>query len=246
MNFSLHPVVIVAAFFFFQQALSQSLTIQPCLVGFSSESLTFTTSSGTVSDSNGKNCVTSDTSNNLALSPCISGGSTTQQFAFNQDGTVSSASNAGLCWNVDGGSTSPGTPVVLYSCGSALAANDIFFPINQWGVQKEPRIYANESGLCVSPFPAPPPPPPNGTCTTDFDCSLNGKCTTGMCVCYPPWTDKPDCSRLKFNPTPINRGYPDWSNGQNETTWGGSIAFDPIHQQYHMFGKFFTLTFSFE
>lgn len=216
------------------EGVSQSLSIQPCIVGFSPESLSYNPSTGVVSDGNG-NCVTADTSNNLATSPCISGGSKTQQFAFNPDGTVSSNSNSGVCWNVDGGSVSPGTPVVLYSCGTALAANDIFYPIQAWSVKKEPRIYANESGLCISSVAAPPPPPPNGTCTTDIDCSLNGKCTGGMCSCYPPWTDKPDCSRLSFLPTPVDRGYPNWASGQNETTWGGSIALDPTSGKYHMF-----------
>jgi hypothetical protein len=207
-------------------ALAQSLTLQPCLTGFAAEHLAVQ-ADGTVRDAADALCVTDDGAGGLGMAACIAPTSKTQVFTFNADGTVASASSAGQCWNAYGGSTSPGTGVALYACGvvKALAANDVFYPIPSWGTSKEPRVFANESQLCVSWASAPPPPPPNGSCTTDFDCTLNGKCTGGQCACYKPWTAAPDCSRLAFLPSPLQRGYP--TPGHNETTWGKYAAHTP-------------------
>jgi hypothetical protein len=208
-----------------------TLTLQPCEEGAAVEDLSV--AGGSVRDGNGM-CVTDAGGGGLSMAPCGAGAS--QQFTFNSDGTVASASSAGQCWNADGGSVNQGTPVVLYACGSAIAANDIFWPLPAWGAAKSPRVLGNESGLCVSTAALPPPPPPppsNGSCATDLDCSLSGTCSAGVCACYAPWTAALDCSALKFLPSPVQRGYPPAAH--NETTWGGSIALDPVGGLYHMY-----------
>ena len=219
-------------------ARAQQLQLQPCTAAFAPEDLALQ-ADGSVRDraSPTPNCVTDVGGGGVAMAACASPAPATQQWAFKPDGTVESASSAGQCFNADGGQTSPGTPIILYQCGvvapGALAANDVFTAIAQWGAGKEARVLGNESGLCLSSAAAPPPPPPNGTCVDAFDCSLNGECTAGQCVCYAPWTAAPDCSALAFLPSPVQRGFP--APGHNETTWGGSIVKDPVGGKFHMF-----------
>ena len=215
-----------------------TLSLQPCVSGAAGapESLAVA-ADGSVRGGAGQ-CVTDAGGGGLSMAACGAPPPSSQQFTFNSDGTVASASSAGLCWNAFGGSTSPGTSIALYACGSprAVAANDVFAPIPAWGAAKEPRVFANESGLCVSTAfvpPPPGPPPSNGSCATDLDCSLSGTCSGGVCACFAPWTGALDCSALKFLPSPVQRGYP--TPGHNETTWGGSIALDPVGGLYHMY-----------
>jgi EGF-like domain len=40
-------------------------------------------------------------------------------------------------------------------------------------------------------------------CSTTTDCSLNGVCTNGLCVCEPAWMGV-DCGTLNLLPTPKN------------------------------------------
>jgi hypothetical protein len=46
----------------------------------------------------------------------------------------------------------------------------------------------------------------NAGCTTAEDCSLNGECSGGTCVCYAPWStgegDEVGCGRLNELPGP--------------------------------------------
>jgi hypothetical protein len=46
----------------------------------------------------------------------------------------------------------------------------------------------------------------NAGCTTAEDCSLNGECLGGTCVCYAPWStgegDEVGCGRLNELPGP--------------------------------------------
>lgn len=39
----------------------------------------------------------------------------------------------------------------------------------------------------------------NTPCTTDLNCSLNGLCTSGFCVCDKPWGG-PGCGVLQYKP----------------------------------------------
>jgi hypothetical protein len=217
-------------------ALSQagSLTLQPCSA--SSAAQHFAYSGGVLTQTSGL-CVGATPSSGAAVAVQACSGGAAQVWTFHGDGTVSSGADSSLCFNAFGGATAQGTPVVLYQCGVVdVAANDVF------SLLAGGQLFANESGLCLSSVEAPPPPPPpppptNGSCADDFDCSLSGACSAaGVCACYPPWTGSPNCESLAFAPTPVLRGFPHPLHaGRNETTWGGSIARDPVGGLYHMF-----------
>lgn len=218
------------------RASGQGLSLQGCDATKPAGHFVQAQAGGPVVDGNGK-CLGGATNSGDAVSAVPCDGSASQRWAFLGDGTVKGVS---LCWNADGGQTSQGTPIVLYQCGverggaaadltTVLAANDIFH------LREDGTILGDESGLCVSSVatPVPPPPPANGTCTTAMDCSLSGECVAGLCQCYPPWTGAKDCSALEFLPSPLVRGFPPPSH--NETTWGGSIAYDAGTAMYHMY-----------
>ena len=207
-------------------AAAQPLTLQPCNASFAAEVFANGT---TPHDKNGL-CL-GIASSAVTAQACVPG-QASQSWSFHADGTVESLAQPGQCWNAYAGQTAIGTPIILYACGVIAsrvgAANDYFIP------QADGTILGTESSLCVSSVAVPPPPPPPpGTCTSDFDCSLNGECQSGQCQCYPPWTASLNCESLAFAPSPLRRGYPE--PGHNETTWGGSIALDPVGGLYHMF-----------
>ena len=208
-------------------AVAQQLTLQPCVATTAAER--FTVKAGALVDGNGR-CLGGASASGDGIAAVACDGSSSQVWALNADGTVKGEAS-GLCWNADGGATNVGTVVMLFQCGvaSPAAANDYF------RLQTDGTILGTESLLCVSSVAVPPPPPtpPNGSCTTAIDCSLSGACTAGVCACYPPWTGALDCSTLKFLPSPLVRGFPPPQH--NETTWGGSIALDPVGGQYHMY-----------
>eukprot|EP00039_Didymoeca_costata_P015408 m.261565 g.261565 ORF g.261565 m.261565 type:complete len:398 (+) comp16218_c0_seq1:46-1239(+) len=69
-------------------------------------------------------------------------------------------------------------------------------------------------------------------CSTDWDCSLNGECQSGRCVCDPAWNDGANCSKLQFQdvgkPTTPQCNAPGCafhgnSTVNTSTTWGGSV-----------------------
>ena len=71
-------------------------------------------------------------------------------------------------------------------------------------------------------------------CTTEHDCSLNGRCVGGACTCYAPWStangDTLGCGRLDTLPGPKLGAY-----GQQPhlASWGGNAI---LHEgQYHLF-----------
>ena len=211
-------------------ASSTSITLERCVNSTAYPQVAWTLNAdGSISAADGT-CLGFASSSNSApavTSPC---GASPDTFTFHPDGTVSS-SKTGLCLNADAGSTSAGTSIIAYTCGvnpRAVAANAVF------AYDAAARhIFANESQLCVSTSAVPPPPPPDGTCETALDCTLSGECVAGKCVCYKPWTAAPDCSAMAFLPAPVERGFP--PPGHNETTWGGSVALDPVGGKYHMF-----------
>ena len=88
-------------------------------------------------------------------------------------------------------------------------------------------------------------------CVTDEDCSLNGVCTSGACVCDPGWTTlpfglngamSPGCGYLDFDPSPITtcgpacafHGGPGGVD-MSTTSWGGSVNRNPVDGKYWMF-----------
>lgn len=48
-------------------------------------------------------------------------------------------------------------------------------------------------------------------CITSLNCSLNGVCSSGACVCDAPWRG-PDCSQLGYKTTPVT--------GKSICAWG--------------------------
>ena len=64
------------------------------------------------------------------------------------------------------------------------------------------------------------PPPPTTTCSTELDCSLNGECRAGVCVCHGPWAGE-SCGELLVLPIEPVQGY---GVSPNVSAWGGSAV----------------------
>lgn len=43
-------------------------------------------------------------------------------------------------------------------------------------------------------------------CQTALDCSLNGDCIKGICLCDAAWKGSPKCDILSLEPTPVDAG----------------------------------------
>lgn len=69
-----------------------------------------------------------------------------------------------------------------------------------------------------------------GNCASDIDCSLNGKCNSGSCICDRPWTGDA-CGQLSFRPVTMPQGY---GMSPNKTTWGGNILTGD-DQHFHLY-----------
>jgi hyaluronoglucosaminidase len=73
------------------------------------------------------------------------------------------------------------------------------------------------------------------SCGGNMECSLNGHCTKGTCVCYPGWTGG-SCGLLALLPTPPgHRGsaaYPPPAM-RDTTAWGGRAVYDAASKIYH-------------
>jgi hypothetical protein len=65
-------------------------------------------------------------------------------------------------------------------------------------------------------------------CQSDYDCQLNGACSTSVCVCRPGWTGD-DCGQLDFLPAPTIHAF----YRPTVATWGGSIL--PADGVHYMF-----------
>jgi len=66
-------------------------------------------------------------------------------------------------------------------------------------------------------------------CSSALNCSLNGLCTSGICVCDPPWSGSA-CEKMNFKPVTFPQGY---GMQPNCTTWGGGVIFDG--KNYHIY-----------
>lgn len=53
---------------------------------------------------------------------------------------------------------------------------------------------------------------------TSSDCSLNGDCVDGSCVCDPWWSGSATCDVLAINPANKSEGY----HNATYASWGGS------------------------
>jgi hypothetical protein len=227
------PSTLVLLLLSLPASLSQQLSLQPCNSSVAASVFSWGAGGSVPKDGNGA-CLGAAS---LAMSapvtaqPCVAG-SASQQWSFQAGGHISSVSAASLCFNVEGGSTAAGTPIALYTCGSSAEQQDH----SLFKQQADGTILGLDSGLCLSSVPVPPAPPApgNGSCSSAWDCTLNGECSAaGVCECYPPWTGSASCEALAFAPSPVQRGFP--APGHNETSWGGSIVLDPVGGQYHMY-----------
>jgi len=71
-------------------------------------------------------------------------------------------------------------------------------------------------------------------CWYDADCNWNGKCVdTDHCECRPGWTGD-FCDVLDLRPTNPKAGYQYFVDGQNVSSWGGSVVYgnDGLYHMY--------------
>eukprot|EP00039_Didymoeca_costata_P033068 m.40577 g.40577 ORF g.40577 m.40577 type:complete len:362 (+) comp9681_c0_seq1:64-1149(+) len=68
------------------------------------------------------------------------------------------------------------------------------------------------------------------TCESNMNCSLNGVCNTGNCVCDHPWTG-PSCATLKMGLAKPGGMY---GYSPNVSSWGGSVIRDG-NGTYHLY-----------
>lgn len=69
-------------------------------------------------------------------------------------------------------------------------------------------------------------------CSSSLDCSLNGECVSGGCVCDEPWTGD-TCGALAYKTTPaVAKSLYNISDPRN--TWNGPIV-GPVDGKYHIY-----------
>jgi hypothetical protein len=69
-------------------------------------------------------------------------------------------------------------------------------------------------------------------CTTSLDCSLNGDCVSGGCVCDAAWSGSAQCDVLAVEPSPgfDSSGY---RNSSGYHSWGGNAI--EVDGTWHLF-----------
>lgn len=70
-------------------------------------------------------------------------------------------------------------------------------------------------------------------CTSDLNCSLNGVCTGGKCVCDRPWKGS-SCEQMGFNATTRASGKTLYPLSDPRNTWNGPIVQSP-DGKYHLY-----------
>ena len=73
-------------------------------------------------------------------------------------------------------------------------------------------------------------------CTTAQNCSLNGICTAGVCVCDKPWSGAA-CGALKYKTTPAG-GKNAYNTSDPRNTWNGPI-FRGSDGKYHLYNPLY-------
>ena len=71
-------------------------------------------------------------------------------------------------------------------------------------------------------------------CSTNRDCSYNGRCVSAVCECSPQWHGR-HCEGLRVMPARKDGGYRSPHTVGNASSWGGSILYDAKDRRYHMF-----------
>jgi hypothetical protein len=78
-------------------------------------------------------------------------------------------------------------------------------------------------------------------CSTDTDCSLNGRCVDGECACDAAWITGTNlsfgCSVLNVQNPVRDAGLHSVDGGHNSSSWGGSVLRDESTGIYHMFAS---------
>jgi len=69
-------------------------------------------------------------------------------------------------------------------------------------------------------------------CKSDLDCSLNGACTSGACICVKPWGGV-GCGVLQYATTPRS-GHSIFNQNFSHNTWNGPLV-GPVDGKYHAF-----------
>eukprot|EP01052_Picozoa_sp_SAG31_P015354 SAG31_NODE_984_length_10552_cov_4.679231_13_plen_438_part_00 len=72
-------------------------------------------------------------------------------------------------------------------------------------------------------------------CHTDFDCSFNGKCSAGLCVCSPAWTGS-YCHELNFLPANNRTGLNQLQIEPPISHWGAAVLLGD-DDLYHMYAS---------
>ena len=71
--------------------------------------------------------------------------------------------------------------------------------------------------------------PERALCSTDLDCSLNGRCSQGRCECDKPWSGD-SCGTMRFRPVSFPQGY---GQSPNLTAWGGGNPHIMLASELH-------------
>ena len=75
----------------------------------------------------------------------------------------------------------------------------------------------------------------SSTTAPSIDCSLNGHCNdNNTCSCNPAWEGE-RCDVLSFQPARRDTGYRRKIDGRNISSWGASVLYSEIDQQWHMY-----------
>ena len=91
---------------------------------------------------------------------------------------------------------------------------------------------ASAAALATEAAPAATSAQPAG-CASDADCSLNGVCSAGACVCDAGWRGSA-CSQLNLAPADPADGIDGWPRGSS--SWGGVAVADPFDAAtFHFF-----------
>jgi hypothetical protein len=73
-------------------------------------------------------------------------------------------------------------------------------------------------------------------CKNDFNCSYNGVCSSGSCVCSKGWMGS-FCHALDLQPATNSSGLDQLRMDAKTSTWGGTVMYYEGDKQYHMWAS---------
>jgi len=74
------------------------------------------------------------------------------------------------------------------------------------------------------------------TAGSAYNCSYNGRCSAGACVCSSGWLGA-YCQQLDLLPATNKSGFNQVHQAPFISTWGGSVIYDKKTQLYHMYAS---------